>query len=192
MYRSHNKIDLMIEVWELLDCENVGAAEIIAIETAVRERFGEQAVASPMVIARLLADEGAELRHSEIMELHVERSAETVYDAALRNIIDISGLGPAASSIKQLENLRRKYAGDGDVEGLRLMRERAVDAKEEALQLAGDRRELAESRQMYAEIAEWFTIWLRSPEVFENWLTVRRSSKDYISKFVEPNKAMGK
>ena len=192
MYRSRNKIDLMIEVWELLDCENVGASEITAIETAVRERFGEQAVDSPMVIARLLADEGAELRHSEIMELHVERSADTVYDAALRNIIDISGLGPAASSIRQLENLRRKYAGDGDAEGLRLMRERGVDAKDEALQLADDRRESAESRQMYAEIAEWFTIWLRSPEVFENWITVRRSSKDYISKFVEPNKAIDK
>jgi len=67
MWKSRTKNDLMIEVWEALDCENVGAEEIVAIEQAVREQFGASAVGSPMAIARLLADEGAELRHSEIM-----------------------------------------------------------------------------------------------------------------------------
>ena len=33
----------MIEVWESLDCESVGAPEIIAIEKAVGERFGPAA-----------------------------------------------------------------------------------------------------------------------------------------------------
>jgi len=33
MWLSRNKNDLIIEVWEKLDCENVGAAEIEAIET---------------------------------------------------------------------------------------------------------------------------------------------------------------
>ncbi len=63
MYKSRTKTDLIIEVWEALDCESVGAKEIIAIEEAVREQFGQNAVESPMILARLLADEGAELRH---------------------------------------------------------------------------------------------------------------------------------
>ena len=35
MWQSRTKIDLIIEVWEKLDCESVGAAEIEAIEEAV-------------------------------------------------------------------------------------------------------------------------------------------------------------
>ena len=70
----------MIEVWERLDCESVGAEEIIAIEKSVLDRFGKSAVDSPMVIARLLADEGAVLRHSEIMELYVERNSDRPYE----------------------------------------------------------------------------------------------------------------
>jgi len=52
MLKSRTKNDLMIEVWEALDCENIGAKEIIAIENAVRERFGEAAVDSPSVNRR--------------------------------------------------------------------------------------------------------------------------------------------
>ena len=45
-----------------------------------------------MIIARLLADEGAELRHSEIMALYVKRAAKSPYDAALLNLDDIRDL----------------------------------------------------------------------------------------------------
>src|SRR6478609_6099294 len=121
MRQARTKDELMIEVWEELDCENVGAAEIVAIEDAVRERFGPSAVDSPMAIARLLADEGADLRHSEIMALWVERNSERPYDAVFRNILQLDGFRQALSTIRNLENLRRKYAADGDKEGLRLV-----------------------------------------------------------------------
>ena len=83
MWNARNKNDLIIEVWEKLDCESVGADEIRAIEIAVEDVFGKPAVDPPMTIARLLADEGAELRHSEIMALHVERAEDRPYDAPL-------------------------------------------------------------------------------------------------------------
>ena len=73
MWKSRNKTELIIEVWEKLDCESVGAAEVEAIEIAVEAVYGKPAVESPMRIARLLADEGAELRHSEIMDLYLQR-----------------------------------------------------------------------------------------------------------------------
>jgi hypothetical protein len=66
-WKSRTKRDLMIEVWEALDCESVGAIELEAIAQAVREKFGEGAVESHASVARLLADEGAELRHAEVL-----------------------------------------------------------------------------------------------------------------------------
>ena len=59
MWNARTKDELMIEVWEKLDCESVGRPELEAIEVAVEAHFGKPAVDSPMVIARLLADEGA-------------------------------------------------------------------------------------------------------------------------------------
>lgn len=176
MWNSHTKNDLIVEVWEKLDCENVGAAEIEAISTAVEGAYGAAAVDSPMIIARLLADEGAQLRHSEIMALYVERASDRPYDAAFRNIIDISDLRSTAASIRKLENLRRKYQNENDREGLRLVRETALRSKQTAEQTA-------DQKLLNTEIAAWLTIWLQTPEVFDTWLDLRQRSPDYLDKF---------
>lgn len=183
MSDARNKTDLIIEVWEKLDCESVGAAEIIAIEQAVLDRFGKAAVDSPMVIARLLADEGAVLRHSEIMGLYVERNADRPYEPAFRNILNIDDLPEAASSLRRLENLRRKYAVDGNKEGLRLVVEKGREGRAEALRMAADRQREADERVKYAEIAEWLTLWMHSPEMFETWIELRIESADFRKKF---------
>ena len=67
-WRSRTIPDLIIEVWEALDCESVGTRELEQIQNALREKFGEGAVTSPAAIARAVADEGAVLRHPEVFE----------------------------------------------------------------------------------------------------------------------------
>lgn len=183
MFESRNKADLIVEVWEKLDCESVGRREIEAIEKAVRERFGKAAIDSPMILARLLADEGAVLRHAEIMKLYVERHSDQPYEAAFRNILDIDDLPGAAASLRKLENLRRKYAGEKDKEGLRLVREKGQAGRAEALRLAKEKKRPVEERTKYAEIAEWLTLWMQSPEMFETWIDLRLSSADFRKKF---------
>ena len=183
MWKSRTKNDLIIEVWEALDCENVGAKEIIAIENAVREHFGGNAVESPMRIARLLADEGAELRHAEILELDVERRQESPYAPMFRNILKFSDFKQTLTSIRNLENLRRKFLSENDKEGLRLVRETAIKGKSRAQMISKNDKVEEKKRAEKAEIAEWFTIWLGSPEVFENWVQLRQKSKDFREKF---------
>ena len=185
MWQSKTKRDLIIEVWEKLDCESVGRVEIEAIEIVVMEEFGKRAVDSPMIIARQLADEGAELRHAEIMELDVERRLDTPYAPMFRNILRIETLEQTLTSIHQLENLRKKFLSGNDKEGLRLLRETALGGKNRALEIANSENIENTERMLNAEIAEWLTIWLGSPEVFEGWVHLRRSSKDFKEKFEE-------
>ena len=185
MYKSRTKNDLIIEVWEILDCESIGAKEIAAIEEAVRAAFGSSAVDLPMIIARLLADEGAELRHAEILELDVQRRLESPYDAMFRNILKFSDFKQTVASIRNLENLRQKFLRDNDKEGLRLVRETALKGKNRA-QMIGKNPKVDETKRAEkSEIAEWFTIWLQSPEVFDNWIILRQNSTDFKSKFGE-------
>ncbi len=183
MFVSRNKTDLIIEVWEKLDCENVGAAEIEAIEVVVREQYGQQAVESPMRIARLLADEGADLRHSEIMELYLARVSNRPYDAAFRNVLDVSDFKSALTSLRNFDSLRRKYKSEGDKEGLRHVRDTALQGKEQALETVERTRVDEATRQINAEIAEWFTVWLQTPEIFDNWVDLRQRSSEFIDKF---------
>lgn len=185
MWEAKTKNDLIIEVWEKLDCENIGADEIIAIESVIADQFGQSAVESPMMIARLLADEGAELRHSEIMNLYVERASDRPYDAAFRNIADISDLDHAAASIRKLENLRRKYLAEKDKEGLRLVRETGQKAKSAAVQIAAKDRIEPILQKVNQEIAQWFIIWLETPEVFESWVELRKRSAEFTNIFGE-------
>jgi hypothetical protein len=183
MWFSRTKNDLIIEVWEKLDCESVGSTEIEAIESVLEDQFGTQAVESPMVIARLLADEGALLRHSEIMGLYVKRASDRPYEAAFRNLDRITDLKGAAAAIRNLENLRRKYRNENDKAGLRLVNEMGLQNKRAAVELSQRETLDGTARQMGAEIASWFTIWLQTPDVFDDWVALRQRSADFIEKF---------
>lgn len=175
MWNARNKTDLIFEVWEKLDCENVGAAEIEAIETVVREQFGDQAVDSPMVIARMLADEGAMLRHSEIMALYLKRRSDVPYAAEFRNLFDLTDLRTTLRSIRNAENLRKVFAAEDEQEGLRRLRELAIEMKSVQGKLTVTRK----------ESIEWLTLWLQSPDLFETWIRLRTSSEDFRAKFGE-------
>lgn len=184
MFTSRTKLDLIIEVWEKLDCESVGAKEIEAIELVVRDKFGDSAVDSPMIIARELADEGAELRHAEILKLDVERRMESPYDAMFRNILKFTDFKQTLNSIRQLENLRHKFLKENDKEGLRLIREIGIKGKNRASMISKNPKVDRKKRIEKAEIAEWFRLYLQSPEIFDSWVKVRQNSKDFKEKFV--------
>jgi hypothetical protein len=185
MWNARNKVDLMIEVWEKLDCESVGAVEIEAVEEAVTARFGDAAVESPMRIARTLADEGAALRHSEIMELWVRRFTDQPHEAEFRNLIKTDDLEAAASSIKRAGNLRNKFVSIGDKDGLRQLRDEVIQVKEHMQRASRDKKLDAGTRRVNSEIAEWLTLWLQSPELFESWIKLRRNAADYKKRFGE-------
>jgi len=188
-WKSRTKRDLMIEVWEYLDCETVGATELEEIERAVRERFGAGAVESPALVARLLADEGAELRHAEVLEMDAQHRAADPYEAMFRNVLKFSDFAQAAASIKRLENLRRQFKRRKDQEGLRRVRETALKGKQRAQMISRNHAVVELKRAEKAEIAEWFTIWLQQPEIFDDWLELRRHSADFMARFGEPETA---
>jgi hypothetical protein len=184
-WQARTKRELMIEVWEHLDCESVGAAELEEIERAVRERFGEGALDTPATVARLLADEGAELRHAEVLELDVRQRATDPYEAMFRNILKFSDFKQAASSIRNLDNLRRKFTRAKDQTGLRRVQETALRGKHRAQMISRNPKVDERKRAEKMEIAEWFTVWLQAPELFADWLELRQRSKDFRARFGE-------
>lgn len=188
-WKSRTKRDLVIEVWERLDCETVGEDELESIFEAVRGRFGEGALESPATVARLLADEGAELRHAEVLEMDARWRTADPYEAMFRNVLRFADFDQAAASIKRLDNLRRQFGRKKDAEGLRRVRETALKGKQRAQMIAGNKSVDARKRAEKDEIANWFTVWLQTPEIFDDWLHLRRSSAEFRARFGDGPKA---
>jgi len=178
----------VVDVWRSLGEPTVGGDELRQIQKALgKERAPD--VASPATIARILADEGAELRHPEIIEFDA-RWREAMIENEGKGLNSISGLTgakalslkQAESLIKRLERLRRRFDRTGD-EQSRQLQSLAIEGRQAALLRANSRSLSETGRLEQAEIGEWLRIWLQTPTLFEQWLELRKSSTDFQKKF---------
>src|SRR5688572_24936500 len=121
-WRARTIPDLIIEVWEALDCESVGREELEQIQHVLVEKFGEGANESPAVIARTLGDEGGALRQPEVFECDAQRRERTLAHPNLGTELSFSSLSAAVASFEKLEVKRHELGNNGkELERLRLM-----------------------------------------------------------------------
>jgi len=183
MWQARTKDELAIEVWEKLDCESVGETEIEAIQSAIVGRFGDAALESPMKLARLLADEGAVLRHPEILRCYVRQQLPSISEREIRDEIDLSDLANALRSIRLLETARNDRQLASDRDGQKQLRELALEAKRRVNEAIHSSRTPDSIRAMNIEITEWLSHWLQTPSLFESWVTMRIESNDFKQRF---------
>jgi hypothetical protein len=180
----------VVDLWRSLGEPTVGEDELRKVQKALGSEFASAAAAiSPATIARILADEGAELRHPEIIEFDARwREARIENEGkGLNSISSLTGakalsLKQAESLIKRLERLRRRFDRTGD-EQSRQLQSLAIEGRQ-AARLRANSRSLGETERLaQAEIGEWLRIWLQTPTLFEQWLELRKSSADFQKKF---------
>src|SRR3982751_248922 len=126
--QSLNKRELILTAWEELDCESVGRKELEQLQQRLTEVLGEAAVDSPAAIARIVADEGAHLRHPEVLE----------YDSAWRQQqlaqfenwnLSFSSLSDAAAAVIQLQALRLELLEEDRVTHFKILIETIVASR---------------------------------------------------------------
>ena len=177
------KAELIIEVWEQLDCESVGAKELAEIQRAVRARFGLGAVDSPAAIARLLADEGAVLRHPEVIDCDAEWRAHRFSEAFAPTAVNFDGFKEAAAAIKAWDELRRELEAEARDAELARLREAVLSLRKDRLLVARSRVVTERARLEAAEMAEWLSVWLNSADLFADWLELRQRSPQFCEWF---------
>ena len=184
-WSARNKRDLIIEVWEYLDCESVGASELEQIQQALTEKFGAGALTSPASIARTVADEGAVLRHPEVFQCDVKWRQENLKKWEFREGLDFSDVSSAFESVVKLEEKRLQLQVDNQATGLKELRDIVAAARKDSLLQARSKILDGSAREQRKEISEWLTVWLQSPELFSDWLDLRRRSPEFQRKFPE-------
>jgi len=189
--KPQTKRAAIIEAWERRRRPAAGEKELREIQRALAEQFGEGAVDSPAAIARLLADEGAELRHPEVIEFDARWREANIHNQTAN---DVAKLVPSADKprtllqatrlIAKLEKARKRFKRKGDKTNLSRVRDLAITEKQHAQSLMRSPRLNEDTRSEQAEIAEWLRVWLQTPDLFYDWLDLRRRSLDFRKKFM--------
>src|SRR6266446_4243110 len=173
--KARTKREAIVEIWSGLERPPVGEQVLDKIQRGLDDKFGKGASDSPAAIARILADEGAELRHPEVIEFDArwrEKNTADVNSGVIgdRDFEKPLTLKTAAKILQRFEKQRRRFMRENNPAELRGLREVALNEKARAQLLARDNRLDETNRAAQIEIAEWLRVWLQTPDIFEDWL----------------------
>ena len=166
---------LVIELWKPLKKEVVGASELEFIQESSEKRFGTGV--SPATIARALADHGALLRHPDILATDMRWREHNLLLTA--EDLTFGTLAAATALIEKLELLREQF--EGDTARLEHLRQSVLQVKNELELLAAS--EKCGNRKLAGEVAQWLTVWLQTPQIFREWLSLRCATAEFRQDF---------
>jgi len=166
---------LIIDVWKPLDREVVGAAELELIRETIIQRFGTSV--SPASIARALADHGARLGHPEILQADVRwREHNSLFTP---EDLTFGTLEAATALMEKIESLRRRFADEELMLEHLLLEVRRIKSE---LDLMASSEKVG-NKHLAEELAQWLTVWLQNPQIFPEWLALRRATPEFQQRF---------
>jgi hypothetical protein len=179
----------VVDVWRSLGEPTVGEDELRQIQKAL-SREPAPGVTSPATIARILADEGAVLRHPEIIEFdarwreaQIKREAQRFGDLERVSSMKPMNREQAEALVNELETLRQRFVAEVDGEALAELTMLAANARRAAELLAKDPKSDLIRRAEQAEISQWIKVWIQTPNLFADWLALRKSSPEFRKRF---------
>ena len=170
------KKQIILEYCRAKALERIGVEEIRALENELRARLGVTVKTSASYIARVLREAGKQV---EYHDRFADPPMPEPYASRLRDLLRFQDLASAEASLRKLDELYRKYAEVSDRTGTRLIRSLLQKGKLRATSLAANPRVGPEKRAEKAEIATWFRIWLETPDLFFDWLEIRKASEEF-------------
>jgi hypothetical protein len=163
------KDQVILDVWNKSGKAIVNAEELNLIQEALSERFGSES--SPASIARVLADHGARLGHPEVLQADVRwRERQHVF---MPDDLAFDTIDTAFAFIEKLQQV-------DDPQSLRQSVQHIKHELEHLLLVPT----VSEHRRAVArEAAQWLTVWLQNPQIFSEWLELRRSTDEFRELF---------
>ena len=174
--------ELIVQCWNELGAESVGAPELAAIADVLRENFGDGA-ASPATIARTLAEEGAGLRHPDVLEIDTLWRKRQLSDVLSLDQLNFTTIEDALLGIDAIVAAGKRFEAAGDAQRTKRLRSLVLHLHQDLALTGKSRLGTGEKRAVAAEVTCWLTVWLQTPAIFENWLELRRNSSEFLQKF---------
>ena len=105
------------------------------------------------------------------------------YSNRLKGVLEFRDLASAEQSLLRFDAIYREYQSAADQAGVKWVRALVKKGKLRARSLAANPRVQAQKRQEKQEIASWFQVWLETPDLFADWLALRKSADEFRQLF---------
>jgi hypothetical protein len=176
------KKQLILEYRQEHGLEKAGAREIRLIQAELG-RLDPGRRPSLSYIANVLCAAGTRV---EFSHRYVDPWMEEPYAARLKGLLQFRDLETTECALRKLDEAYREYQKASDHKGANLVRSLALKGKQRAEGLAATARVSPARRAEKREIAAWFRVWLESPDLFFDWLEVRKKSEEFHTTFARP------
>jgi hypothetical protein len=173
----HTKKDMIIEAAREIGVQKWSTAEIDQLRRKLIADHGEAGKSSNDYISEVLQAMGWKVQLSEREE------AEERFEEEFEDILHFRTVHDAEVSITRLDELWHRFKSHGEKAAMERVLEIARLGKRRAEMISLNRKVDARKREEKKEIAEWFRIWLETPEAFFDWLEVRKASADFRQRF---------
>jgi hypothetical protein len=177
-----SKKQIILEYCQANALERIGTEEIRALQIELHSRLGSNLRTSPSYIASVLREAGKKVEYQDRFSAP---SLEEPYASRLRDLLQFHDLESAEASLRRLDQVYREYREASDRTGTGLVRSLLQRGKLRAASLAANPRVSPDKRSEKQEIATWFRIWLETPDLFFDWLELRKASAEFRRLFRE-------
>ena len=170
------KQEMVLEIYDREAMGEVTAREIAIINQALVEEFGEGGAMAPAEIARILHDEDLPVRFEQIFRME---SPTDKYENLFGGLTKCGTLEEAENSLRQIEGLYKEFQRAGDRKGIRFARQAALRLKRQTTALSQSPKLTPVQRSEMGEAAQWLSVWLQTPDIFDQWLELRKATAEF-------------
>jgi hypothetical protein len=174
---SPTKKALILEAARGLAKPRYTPAEIEQIRRQLIAHFGAHGKTSPDYIVSVLQEAGLRV----VWSTHSDTAGR--YEEEFSDLLHFSTLEEAEMCIIRLDELLRKFLVEGERAAAERVREVGRLGRRRAEMIARNHKVDAQKRAEKVEVAQWFAIWLETPDAFFDWLEVRKQSPEFLKKF---------
>ncbi len=171
------KKELILQAARQISAQNWTPAEIDQLRRRLIAEHGEVAKTGTDYIADVLKDNGYKVN------LQIQAEAEEQFEEEFEDLLHFKTLNDAEVSIMRLDELLRRFKAHEERAAAERVLNVARLGKRRAEMIARNAKVEKLKRAEKAEIAEWFRIWLETPDAFFDWLDVRKKSQDFVARF---------
>lgn len=178
---ARTKKALILEAARALATPRYTPAEIEQIRRKLIATHGSHGKTSAEYIVNVLEEAGLRVVTS------TKSDSEGLYEEEFSDLLHFSTLDEAEMCLVRLDELLRKFLAEEERAAAERVREVARLGRRRAEMISRNHKVDAKKRAEKEEIAQWFAIWLATPDAFFDWLEVRKQSPDFQTRFPQPS-----
>lgn len=174
------KKQLLVEFFAARGGRVLETRDLQAARELLHRQLGPADKTALSYIASTLRGAGYEVRYED---RYSDPFMPEPYGSRLKDVLEFRDFTSAEQSLLRLDSLYREYQAASDRVGANWVRAIAKKGKLRAQSLAANSRVQQSKRNEKREIARWFQVWLETPDLFADWLDLRKSSEEFRQTF---------